>query len=109
VRQDRRAPEVAVVTAARLSHSDDISLRQRATSSRRASRVVCVVLATMLPVSLIWKGVFMLGRSPAVVRRRDGQRRTRPSAAEEDLAGGPAGGDAADRMAIEPGRVIDQD
>jgi hypothetical protein len=110
VRQDRPVPDVAVVTAARLSHSDDISLRQRRYILTQSVRVVCVVLATMLPVSLIWKGVFMLGAlalpwfgvvmanaGPTVSRRRKTSLMDRPAVTQPD------------RIAIEPGRVIDQD
>ena len=109
MRQDRPVPEVAVVTAARLSHSDDISLRQRRYVITQGARIACVVLATMLPVSLFWKGVFMLGAfalpwfgvvmanaGPTVSRHRTNSLVDR--AAEEPV-----------RIAIEPGRVIDQD
>jgi hypothetical protein len=109
VRQDRTVPEVAVVTAARLSHTDDISLRQRRYVITQGARIACVVLATMLPVSLAWKGVFMLGAlalpwfgvvmanaGPTVSRRRK-------NALVERTVEEPA------RIAIEPGRVIDQD
>ena len=110
MRQDRSAPDVAVVTAARLSHSDDIALRQRRYVLTQGARIACVVLATMLPVSLVWKGVFMLGAlalpwfgvvmanaGPTVSRRRKTSLVTRPEAVE------PV------RIALEPGRVIDQD
>jgi hypothetical protein len=110
VRQDRSVPEVAVVTAARLSHSDDITLRQRRYVITQSVRIACVVLATMLPVPLFWKGVFMLGAivlpwfgvvmanaGPTVSRRRKNALVERPVDAE------PL------RIAIEPSRVIDQD
>ena len=110
MRQDRSVPDVAVVTAARLSHSDDISLRQRRYVLTQSVRIVCVVLATMLPVSLPWKGVLMVGAlalpwfgvvmanaGPTVSRRRRTSLVDRPAAAE------PV------RIALEPGRVIDQD
>ena len=110
MRHDRPSPDVNVVTSARLSHTDDISLRQRRYILTQGARILCVVLATTLPVSLAWKGVFMLGAialpwfgvvmanaGPTVSRRR----RTAliaPVAVAEPV-----------RLAIEPGRVIDQD
>ena len=109
MRQDRSDPDVTVVTSARLSHSDDISLRQRRYVLMQSMRIVCVVAAALLPVPLIWKGVFMLGAvalpwfgvvmanaGPTVSRRRRTAMVGR--AVEEPL-----------RVAIEPGRVIDQD
>lgn len=110
MRHDRSVPEVAVVTAARLSHTDDISLRQRRYVLTQSLRIACVVLATVLPVSLAWKGVLMAGAiglpwfgvvmanaGPTVGRRRRTSLVERPAVAE------PV------RIAIEPGRVIDQD
>ena len=109
MREDRPAPEVAVVTAARMSHTDDISLRQKRYVITQSVRIACVVLATMLPVSLFWKGVFMLGAlalpwfgvvmanaGPTVSRRRT-------TALVERTVDEPV------RLAIEPGRVIDQE
>jgi hypothetical protein len=93
-----------------MSHTDDISLRQRRYVITQSVRIACVVLATMLPVSLVWKGVFMLGAiglpwfgvvmanaGPTVSRRKKTSLVDRPAVAE------PV------RIAIEPGRVIDQD
>jgi len=110
VRHDRHSPEVAVVTAARLSHTDDISLRQKRYVITQSVRIVCVVLATMLPVALAWKGLLMLAAiglpwfgvvmanaGPTVSRRQTSALVDRP-AVEEPV-----------RIAIEPGRVIDQD
>jgi hypothetical protein len=110
VRHDRPTPEVAVVTSASLSHTDDISLRQRRYVLTQSVRIVCVVLATMLPVALAWKGLLMLGAiglpwfgvvmanaGPTVSRTRRSSLVERPAVAE------PV------RIAIEPGRVIDQD
>ena len=110
VRHDRPSPEVAVVTAARLSHTDDITLRQRRYLLTQSVRMVCVVAAALLPVGLAWKGLFMLGAvglpwfgvvmanaGPTVSRRRTTSLVDRPVVAE------PV------RIAIEPGRVIDQD
>ena len=110
MRQDRSVPEVAVVTAARLSHTDDITLRQRRYVLTQSVRIVCVVAAALLPVALFWKGVFMLGAvalpwfgvvmanaGPTVSRRKRSALVDRPAPLE------PV------RIAIEPGRVIDQD
>ena len=110
MRQDRSVPEVVVVTAARLSHTDDITLRQRRYVLTQSVRIVCVVAAALLPVSLIWKGVFMLGAialpwfgvvmanaGPSVSRKKKTSLVERPTPLE------PV------RIAIEPGRVIDQD
>lgn len=110
MRQDRPSPEVAVVTSARLSHTDDITLRQRRYVLTQSLRIACVVLATTLPVPLVWKGVLMVGAiglpwfgvvmanaGPTVSRRRRTSLVERPAVAE------PV------RIALEPGRVIDQD
>ena len=110
MRHDRPSPEVAVVTSAHLSHTDDITLRQRRYVLTQSVRIACVVLATMLPVPLVWKGVLMLGAiglpwfgvvmanaGPTVSRRRRTSLLERPAGAE------PV------RIALEPGRVIDQD
>ena len=110
MRQDRPSPEVAVVTSAHLSHSDDISLRQRRYVLTQSARIACVILATTLPVPLVWKGVLMLGAialpwfgvvmanaGPTVSRRRQ-TALIEPAAVAEPV-----------RIAIEPGRVIDQD
>ena len=110
MRHDRPSPEVAVVTSAHLSHTDDITLRQRRYVLTQSVRIACVVLATTLPVALAWKGLLMLGAiglpwfgvvmanaGPTVSRRRTTSLIDRPAVAE------PV------RIAIEPGRVIDQD
>ena len=59
MRQDRSAP--TVVTSARMSHSDDIALRQRRYVLTQTARIVCVIAAALLPVALVWKGVFVAG------------------------------------------------
>jgi hypothetical protein len=109
VRQERPSPEVAVVTSARISHTDDITLRQRRYVITQGVRIACVVLATTLPVALVWKGLLMLGAiglpwfgvvmanaGPTVSRRRQTAMVERP--VEQPV-----------RLALEPGRVIDQD
>jgi len=106
VRNDR-SDDTVVVTSAQLSHTDDIALRQRRYILTQSVRVVCVVLATTLPIPLIWKGVFMLGAvalpwfgvvmanaGPTVSRRKKSALVDTP--VEQPL-----------RIAIEPGRVID--
>jgi Flp pilus assembly protein TadB len=106
VRNDR-SDDTVVVTSAKLSHTDDIALRQRRYILTQSVRVICVVLATTLPIPLIWKGVFVLGAvalpwfgvvmanaGPTVSRRRKSAMVDTP--VEQPL-----------RIAIEPGRVID--
>lgn len=110
MRQDRSAPQVAVVTSAALSHTDDIALRQRRYVITQSVRIVCVILATALPVSLAWKGVLIAGAiglpwfgvvmanaGPTVSRKRSTSLVERP-AVEEPV-----------RIALEPGRTIDQE
>lgn len=109
MRQDRPSPEVAVVTSAHLSHSDDIALRQRRYVLTQGVRLACVVLATMLPVALAWKGALMLGAiglpwfgvvmanaGPTVGRKKKNALVAREVEQPE-------------RIAIEPSRVIDQE
>ena len=110
MRHDRSTGGVTVVTSAGRSHSDDISLRQRRYVITQSVRIVCVVLAASLPVPLAWKAVLLVGAialpwfgvvmanaGPTVGRARQTAMVDRPSAPE------PL------RLAIEPGRVIDQD
>lgn len=62
MRQDRSArPEIVSVTSAGLSHTDDIALRQRRYVLMQSLRIVCVVLATALPVALPFKGLLLVG------------------------------------------------
>lgn len=109
MRHDRPNHEVSVVTSANLSHSDDITLRQRRYVITQSARIACVILAALLPVSLAWKGLFMAGAvmlpwfgvvmanaGPTVSRKRQTSLVARP--VEQPV-----------RIAIEPGRVIDQD
>ena len=110
MRHDRSAGDVTIVTSAGRSHSEDISLRQRRYVMTQSVRIVCVVLAAALPVDLAWKsvllagavllpwfGVVMANAGPTVTRKRRTALIARPVAPE------PV------RIAIEPGRVIDQD
>jgi hypothetical protein len=109
VQRHSRSP-VTVVTTAGRSHSDDIALRQRRYVLTQSLRIACVLLATLLPIALAWKGLLIVGavalpwfgvvmaNAPTVQRRR---RRTalveRPAAAAQEPL----------RIALEPGRVVD--
>ena len=109
MRHDRSdTPAVASITSARLSHTDDIALRQRRYILTQSVRVLCVVLATTLPVSVAWKIVFILGAvalpwfgvvmanaGPTVSHRKQSHRLPTPVQTQ------PV------RIAIEPGRVIE--
>jgi len=110
VRHDRSAHQVTLVTTAARSHSDDIALRQRRYVLTQSVRIVCIVLAAFLPVPVAWKGVLILGAvllpwfgvvmanaGPTVGRARRTALVDRPAEPQ------PV------RIAIEPGRVIDQD
>ena len=110
MRHDRSAQQVTIVTSAARSHSDDIDLRQRRYVLTQSVRIICVVLAAFLPVPVEWKGVLIAGAvvlpwfgvvmanaGPTVGRARRTALVDRPAQPE------PV------RIAIEPGRVIDQD
>ena len=110
MRHDRSAQQVTLVTSAGRSHSDDISLRQRRYVLTQSVRIVCVVLAAFLPVPVEWKGVLIAGAvvlpwfgvvmanaGPTVSRSR------KTALVDRPLEPQPV------RIAIEPGRVIDQD
>ncbi|MCW2714713.1 MAG: hypothetical protein JWN88_1760 [Frankiales bacterium] len=101
-----RSP-VSIVTSARLSHSEDIALRQQRYVITQSLRLVCIVLATALPlpvvlralllvgaIALPWFGVVMANAGPTRPRRRKTALRA-------------SAGAAAPYAAIEPGRVID--
>ncbi len=108
MRHDRSEPTVAVVTSAHLSHTDDIAIRQRRYVLTQSTRIACVMLATLLPIPLIWKGVFLFGavalpwfgvvmaNAGPTVARKSGNKMVAPPVSAEPL-----------RIAIEPGRVID--
>ena len=104
-----RSTPVTVVTSAGLSHTDDISLRQRRYVLTQSLRLVCVVLAAALPVALAWKGVFLLGAVAlpwfGVVMANAGPTldRRRSTAMLDRQVDEPV------RIALEPGRTIDQD
>jgi Protein of unknown function (DUF3099) len=107
-----RKDEPVLVTSAHLSHSDDITIRERRYAITQLCRIVCVALAVLLPVPipvkllfvagavvLPWMGVVAANAGPTVASKR------RPSA----LIDSPTVEAAPLRIAIEPGRVIDQD
>ncbi len=111
MRFDRPTPEVAMVTSAHLSHTDDLALRQRRYLMTQSLRMVCVVLAVALPVAPVWKvafifgavalpwfGVVMANAGPTLQRHRKTSvvaRSTQPVAVPV-------------RIAIDQSRVIDQ-
>lgn len=110
VRHDRSAQPVTLVTTAGRSHSDDINLRQRRYVMTQSVRILCVLLAAFLPVPVEWKGLLIVGAvllpwfgvvmanaGPTVGRTRKSALVDRPAPVEPM------------RIAVEPGRVIDQD
>ncbi len=107
MRHERSAAEVTVVTSAGLSHRDDIALRQRRYVLTQSVRIVCVVLATALPVPLMYKGLLIFGAIAlpwfGVVMANAGPtvRREKKTA----LRGNPV--EPTSSVQIEPGRVID--
>ena len=101
------AQETVVVTTAGLSHTDDRKQRQRRYAMVQAFRITCFVLAVALPVpvwaklsivavsfTLPWFGVVSANAAP--LRPKDEANALVPRVVEE-------------RIAIEPGRVVDQD
>lgn len=112
LRPARPHEQVVTVTTARLSHSDDIALRERRYVKTQLVRVVCVLLGVALPVPvpfrlllfvgaicLPWFGVVMANAGPTVARKR----RTAivPDRDVAPLAEQPL------RLAIDRGRVVD--
>lgn len=102
-------PEVVSVTTARRSHTDDIALRERRYVLTQMVRVVCVVLGVAVPapvwvklllfagaVFLPWFGVVMANAGPAIDRQAPNATVARGSLDEP-----------VQRVAIEPGRVVD--
>ena len=109
----RGGQPVTSVTTAAMSHADDMRLRQRRYLMTQAVRVSCVLLAVLLPVGLWWKAGFIVGSVVlpwmGVVAANAGPSRARSSGAA--IVDGPVAGEpvVAERIAIEPGRVVDQD
>ncbi len=104
--------QAVTVTTARLSHSDDIKLRERRYVALQMVRVACVVLGVALPVAvplrlllfvgavvLPWFGVVMANAGPTVAR--GGKTAIVDSGLTDTLPPPPL------RLAIEPGRVVD--
>ena len=109
--QQSREPEVVRVTTARLSHTDDIALRERRYILTQSTRLACVILGVALPIPiwakllffagavvLPWLGVVAANAGPTVQRPKETAIRT---GLAETLPDEPV------RLAIEPGRVID--
>lgn len=109
MRHDRSdTTAVASITSARLSHTDDIALRQRRYVLTQSVRILCVVLATALPVPVVWKVVFILGAVVlpwfGVVMANAGP--TVPRKGRSHQLAAPVVTQPV-RIALEPGRVID--
>jgi hypothetical protein len=107
----REQPAVTVTTA-RLSHTDDITLRERRYVATQMVRVACVVLGVALPVPVLfrlllfvgavvlpWFGVVMANAGPTVARRR------KTAIVDSGLASTIP--EPPLRLAIDPGRVVD--
>jgi hypothetical protein len=110
VRHDRSAQQVTLVTTAGRSHSDDITLRQRRYVATQSVRILCVLLAAFLPVPVEWKGLLIVGAVLlpwfGVVMANAGPtvgRAQKTALVDRPVEPQPL------RIAIEPGRVIDQD
>ena len=104
-------PQVVSVTTARMSHTQDLALRQRRYVLTQAVRIVCVILGVAVPaplpirmllfsgaIFLPWFGVVMANAGPIVAKKEKTaivERQVRP------LDDQPL------RIAIEPGRDID--
>lgn len=106
------APRVVTVTTARLSHTDDIALREKRYIRTQLARIVCVILGVALPipvafrlllllgaVALPWFGVVMANAGPTVSRKRETA--IVESGLTSTLPEPPL------RLALEPGRVVD--
>ena len=110
--QSHAHDDVVTVTTARLSHTDDIALRERRYVRTQLVRVACVILGVALPIPVVfrlllfvgavllpWFGVVMANAGPTVSRRKrtaivgDGLADTLPPIPP--------------RIAVEPGRVVD--
>lgn len=107
-----RHEQVISVTTAHLSHTEDSALRERRYLRTQGVRVVCVVLAVALPVPvavkllllvaavcLPWFGVVMANAGPAVTKARS------TAIVDRGLTGSLP--DPVQRIAIEPGRVVE--
>ena len=112
----RSGSSPVVITTARISHTDDIALRQRRYATTQGVRLVCIILAVALPVPvwgklllclgavcLPWFGVVAANAGPT--RQRARKTALVEGRLEETLPG--ASDDEPLRLAIEPGRVVD--
>ena len=101
--------EVVTVTTARRSHTEDIALRERRYVAMQMVRVACVLVGAFVPapmpvkllifsgaVFLPWFGVVMANAGPTLERAKPTALVERGSLAEP-----------VQRIAIEPGRVVD--
>ena len=101
--------EVVVVTSAGLSGTDDRELRERRYIQSQGLRMLCFLLAVVLPVplwaklllmvgafTLPWMGVVAANAGPTVQRKRS-------------QAPGVTGLEPVPTEALPPGRTIDQD
>lgn len=101
--------DVVTVTSARMSHSEDVALRQRRYVLTQACRVVCVMLGVTVPAPvplrlvlfagaafLPWFGVVMANAGPSRERARTTAMVEHGSLVEP-----------VQRLEIEPGRVVD--
>jgi hypothetical protein len=104
----RRRDETIRVTSARRSSTQDRQVRQRRYLLTQGVRVVCVLLAVLLPVAPHWKIGFIIGSVVlpwfGVVAANAG-----PSLDRTRAAAAVPPGDGPPLLAIEPGRVIDAD
>ena len=104
--------ETVSVTTARLSHTDDLNLRERRYVATQMVRVLCVVLGVTLPVPvafklllfvgavvLPWCGVVMANGGPTISRSK------RSVIVSDQLT--ETLPEPEPRLAIEPGRVVD--
>ena len=102
------ARDTVVVTTAGMSGSDDRKLRQRRYVITQVVRISCFVLSVVLPIplwarlvlivcafTLPWMGVIAANAGPTV------QRQKQPTAVVPHAE--------PDRIAIDPGRTIDQE
>ena len=53
--------DVVTVTTARLSHTDDIALRERRYVRTQLVRVVCVILGVALPIPVVFRLLLFVG------------------------------------------------
>lgn len=106
-----KVPQHVTVTTARLSHTDDIKARERRYILMQSGRLACVILGVALPVPiwaklllfvgavvLPWVGVVAANAGPTVSRQKKTAIATGLTETDHKTP---------ERLAIEPGRVID--